>query len=403
MSIQPARLGLQGDVTAENALNFLKERVSGGLRARLASGSLLTGGLKIELVDVDGPQSRTLIVLDNGLPLMPTTQSDVSDAAATVEGVFNRINSLPIEELLNSAISFLNAAETLVSNEDLRETPQDVRQLLADMRGLVGSDDVRNIPVALNATLSKLETFVADLEEQQLAARLVAALDTVATSAETVSSSVEGVPTLINDLSAVAKKAEALAVEDLLAEATALVDSAEKIIASEATAALPKALKEAVDQVNASLSELRAAGAVKAINETLASARTAAANAATSTEALPQITERLNKVLEDAAAATANINTAVEGGTVDNVNRTLASARTAAATVALTAQDLPQMVARLNRLFAQAGRTIEGYDKGEELSRSAQATLRDIQKAADALASLAKAIERNPNSLLLGR
>ena len=61
------------------------------------------------------------------------------------------------------------------------------------------------------------------------------------------------------------------------------------------------------------------------------------------------------------------------------------------------------MVARLNRLFAQASRTIEGYDKGDELNRSAQATLRDIQKAADALASLARTIERNPNSLLLGR
>jgi paraquat-inducible protein B len=61
------------------------------------------------------------------------------------------------------------------------------------------------------------------------------------------------------------------------------------------------------------------------------------------------------------------------------------------------------VVERLTRLFAQASRTIEGYNKGDEISRSAQQTLRDIQKAADALASLAKTIERNPNSLLLGR
>ncbi len=470
MSIQPARLGLPGDVTAENALRFLQDRVATGLRARLASGSLLTGGLKIELVNVDDVQPTTMRLMSNGLPMMPTTQSDVSDAAATVEGVFNRINSLPIEELLNSAISFMNAAQSLVMDEDLRETPQDLRQLLAEITGLVGSDDVKNIPVALNATLSRVEALVADLEEQQLAAKLVAALDTVAASAETVSASVAGAPDLIEDLRAVAQKAGALNVEDLMAEATALVDTAETLIASDAVTGLPVAMKEAVDQVNTTLAELRAAGTINTINETLASARTAAANAASSSEALPQITARLNQVLEDAAAATANINTAVagvpelveriqavaakaeslevneliseltgltrsadalinaedfnalpralkraldevnftlqalrEGGTVENVNRTLASARTAADTVALTAQDLPQMVARLNRLFAQAGRTIEGYDKGEELSRSAQAALRDIQKAADALASLAKAIERNPNSLLLGR
>jgi paraquat-inducible protein B len=58
---------------------------------------------------------------------------------------------------------------------------------------------------------------------------------------------------------------------------------------------------------------------------------------------------------------------------------------------------------RLTGLFAQASRTIQGYDKGDQLSRTAQDTLRDIQKAADALTSLARAIERNPNSLLLGR
>ena len=68
-----------------------------------------------------------------------------------------------------------------------------------------------------------------------------------------------------------------------------------------------------------------------------------------------------------------------------------------------SAKDLPQSVDRLTRLFAQASRTIEGYNKGDELSRTAESTLRDIQKAADALASLARTIERNPNSLLLGR
>ena len=85
------------------------------------------------------------------------------------------------------------------------------------------------------------------------------------------------------------------------------------------------------------------------------------------------------------------------------MNRTLASARNAADNIALSAQDLPQVVERLTALFAQASRTIEGYNQGEQLSRSAERTLRDIQKAADALASLARTIERNPNSLLLGR
>ena len=349
LAIQPARLGLPGDVSAENALILLQDRVVNGLRARLASASLLTGGLKVELVMVPDAPAARLVSEGLDFPLMPTTKSETSDAAATVEGVFSRINNLPIEELLNSAISFLNSAEALIADEDLRETPQDVRELLAEFKGLVTSKDVQNIPVALNATLVRVEKLVVTLEEERIAERLLNAVDEAANAATAVSSSVEGVPQLIEQIQGVAAKAEALPLDDLITELTNLTKSAEAVIGTEDAVALPGSLKRALDELNYTLQELR------------------------------------------------------EGGAIDNVNRTLASARNAADSIAVSAKDLPQIVDRLSNLFAQASRTIEGYNKGDEISRSAQDTLRDIQKAADALTSLARTIERNPNSLLLGR
>lgn len=349
LAIQPARLGLPGDVSAENALILLQDRVVNGLRARLASASLLTGGLKVELVMVPDAPAARLVSEGLDFPLMPTTKSETSDAAATVEGVFSRINNLPIEELLNSAISFLNSAEALIADEDLRETPQDVRELLAEFKELVTSEDVQNIPVALNATLVRVEKLVVTLEEERIAERLLGAVDEAAKAATAVSSSVEGVPQLIEQIQGVAAKAEALPLDDLITELTNLTKSAEAVIGTEDAVALPGSLKRALDELNYTLQELR------------------------------------------------------EGGAIDNVNRTLASARNAADSIAVSAKDLPQIVDRLSNLFAQASRTIEGYNKGDEISRSAQDTLRDIQKAADALTSLARTIERNPNSLLLGR
>ena len=349
LSIQPARLGLPGDVTAEAALSFLQGRVEAGMRARLASASLLTGGLKVELLLVPDAPAAQLVSPDGGLPVMPTTENETSDAAATVEGVFTRINNLPIEELLNSAITFLDSAEALISDEDLRNTPTDVRELLADLQGLVSSDDVRNIPVTLNATLTRVEKLVGQLEQERIASKLSAVLDDASTAASAVESSVAGVPALVEQIEAVAAKAESLAIDELVKELTALTASADAVIGTEDAIALPRSLKRALDEVNYTLQELR------------------------------------------------------EGGAIENVNQTLASARNAADSIAVSSKDLPQIVDRLTALFAQAGRTIEGYNKGDELSRSAQAALRDIQKAADALASLARTIERNPNSLLIGR
>ena len=146
-----------------------------------------------------------------------------------------------------------------------------------------------------------------------------------------------------------ADKAATLEFDVLIEELTSLTSSAEALISSPETAQLPEALAGALDQLNATLRELR------------------------------------------------------EGGAVENVNQTLASARNAADSIAVSSRDLPQIIARLNTLFVQAGRTIDGYNRGDEISRAAQATLRDIQQAAGALEKLARTIERNPNSLLLGR
>ncbi len=349
LSIQPARLGLPGEVSAATALALLQDRVANGLRARLASASLLTGGLKVELVEVEDAPNERLTVAGFDLPVMPTTKGETSDAAATVEGVFTRINNLPIEELLSSAISVMNSADALISNNDLQETPADVRALLNDLSGIVRSDDVQNIPVALNATLTRVEGLVRELEQQRIVETLGKTLAAASEAADTVTSSAAGVPELIADLQTVAAKAATLEFDTLIEELTSLTTSAEALVSSPDTAQLPAALKGALDQLNATLQELR------------------------------------------------------EGGAIQNVNKTLASARTAADSIAISAKDLPNVISRLNALFAQASKAIEGYDKGDQLSRSAEAALRDIQQAAGALEKLARTIERNPNSLLLGR
>lgn len=349
LSIQPARLGLPGDVTAAAALALLQDRVASGLRARLASASLLSGGLKVELVEVEDAPPARLTQEGLDIPIMPTTKGETSDIAATVEGVFTRINNLPIEELLDSAINVMNSAEMLMSNGDLQKVPGDVSTLLSDLSDIVTSEDVKNIPVALNATLTRVEGLVAELEKQRIAEVLGTTLTAASEAADAVTSSVSGVPELVEDIQTVASKAATLEFDVLIKELTDLTSSAEALVSSPETAQLPVALAGALEQLNATLKELR------------------------------------------------------EGGAVQNVNQTLASARNAADSIAFSARDLPQVIERLNGLFAQAGRTIDSFDQGEELSRSAQAALRDIQQAASALEKLARTIERNPNSLLLGR
>ena len=349
LGIQPARLGLSGEVSADSALAFLRERVENGLRARLASGNLLTGGLKIELVQDENAERAQIVIASGAIPILPATESEISDAAATVEGVFSRINNLPIEELLQSAIGFLEGARRFVGSEELYETPLEVRALVADIRDIVSSGAVQDIPVTLNAALGRLEAILAQVEEAQAINRLTAAIDAATEVADAVEASIQGVPELLEQLTEVAENAATLPLSELTVQATAVLTAAEELISAPETRDLPQSLSHALDELALALEELR------------------------------------------------------EGGAVTNVNATLASAREAANAVALSSRDLPELVDRITEVFDRASATIEGYNKGDVISRDAQAALQDISSAAEAITSLVRLLERNPSALIRGR
>ncbi|MEM1075833.1 MAG: paraquat-inducible protein B, partial [Pseudomonadota bacterium] len=349
LGIQPARLGLTGDVTAEAALTFLTERVEQGLRARLASGSLLTGGLKVELVNVENVPEAQIILQEGALATLPSTDSEITDASATVEGVFTRINSLPIEDLLQRAIGLLDSVERWINSEEIRGAPEDLRGLFADLRGVLTSESVQEIPEALSATIRRLDAILAQFEEERAVARILDAIDAATEAASRVGGAVDGVPTLIDELTRVATKAVTLPLEELTTEVSDILASTEALLSAPATQELPASLTRALDELNATLAELR------------------------------------------------------EGGAVANVNATLSSTRDAADAVALSAQELPKLVDQINSVFEEASATLAGYNRGDVITRDAQAALRDISAAADALTSLVRLLERNPSALIRGR
>lgn len=442
LAIQPARLGLQGEVSPDAALTFLTKQIKDGLRARLASASLLTGGLKIELVQEPDAPPATLRTVPDGAPIIPTTDSDISDAAATVEGVFNRVNSLPIEELLTSAIDFLDSAKALVSDEDWRGAPADVRLLLGDVRKIVNSDDVQEIPGNLNTAVARLESLMAQLEKEDFAARLLNAVDAAGEAATSVSSSVEGMPGLIDQIEALAAKAESLPLESLTTELNDLLASADDILSTDGAKKLPGNLNEAFSRLESLLARLEKEEFTARLAKAVDAVAQAAGSVSSSVEGMPALIEKIDllaaraddlplesltaelnellasaddilssegakKLPADLGAALNELNATLtelrEGGVVTNVNATLASARKAADAIAGSAQELPDLVARMERVLTQASATITGYNQGETLSRAARSALRDISKAADSLTSLARMLERNPSLLLRGR
>ena len=449
LEITPARFGLTEELSENQALGFLSERIDEGLRARLVSASILTGGLKIEFITVEDARPGVLDRDHDPFPLMPTTDSEVADVSATAEGVFQRINALPIEDLLNSAIGFMDNATAFVTSEDMRETPGELRGLLSEARGVLGSEEIQALPGEVNAVMADLQGAVSDLrsilqtfDEADAVARLVAAVEQAGSAAEAAETSFAQIPELIADINTFVDTANALPLDTMLAEATDLAAEARGLIGSDDARALPARINAAIAQLETILTGLADSNAAGQLTSALAAAETAANSVETAVAGVPQVIERIDNIAANAEgvaldrpaqeladvletadrlfgdASDAELPKALsgalgeaelalaelrEGGLIENANETLAATERAAAAVAEAAEDLPGVVNRIDAALAQARTTLANFDDRSTFSREAQQALRDVQKAADAVESLARTLERRPNSILIGR
>lgn len=349
LSIKVGRLGLDEGAGSEEALDYFRQRVESGLRARLASASILTGGLKIELVEEPEAEPAALQQGEQDTYYLPTTDSDIADVKATAQGVFQRINDLPIEEVMVSATELFQEARALIASEEVKGVPENLNGLLGDARRVVGSDEVQALPGRLDALIAELDKTVAKFNEAALTDKLATAVDNAADAAKGVSTAVEGVPELVERLNAVAAKAETVEIQEMAEELTGLIETTDALLASDEAKALPGKLNGALSELSSILAQLR------------------------------------------------------EGGVVENATAAFDSASEAADTIAEAGRGLPDLIADARRVLTQARSTLEGYRADNGLGRDARDALTEIQKAAKAVASLARAIERNPNSLLTGR
>ena len=349
LAIRPARLGLEGDKTDDAALAFLAARVREGLRARLATTSILTGGLKVELIEVPDAPAAAIVTTEDGTPRIPTTASEISDVSATAEGVFTRINNLPVEEIMGQAIDLLANINALITSEGVRSAPDTLNSLLDDARGVIASDDIKALPGQLRGVIDRMATLIEGFNSQELASRLGKALDDTAEAASGVNSAVEGVPDLIARIDAVAANIQDVAIDKVADQVGDLLATVDSYLNQDSTRDLPASLNTSLTELSAVLTQLR------------------------------------------------------EAGVVETAKKTLNSASNAADAVANASTDLPALLDQARRVLAQAGTTIEGYRAGTGVSRDARDALREVQRAAQAVSSLARAIERNPNSLLTGK
>ncbi|MEM8804400.1 MAG: hypothetical protein AAGF55_17915, partial [Pseudomonadota bacterium] len=312
LRLNPGRLNLDTSDGANGLISFLETRIGEGLRARLTTASILTGGLRVELVDVVAPPPAQLGETESGLPQIPTTPAELSDVAGSAQSVLARVESLPVEEILDEAIGLITDLRAVIGSDGVQAAPASLLATLNAVEKLTTSDEVAALPAqfaevsqSLTDAAGRLNAMLGTFEEEAVATEIAALIDALEETAQTL-------PSLSAEARSTLQDVRALPLDDAVVKLTAALADVEALFEDPNFAALPAELRGAVQSFNTLLRD----EALRALPADLAEVSD------TAQASLQRIAELLDSV--------------ERSGVVEGVGETVAALNTAAA-------DLPQL------------------------------------------------------------
>ncbi|MFC3126562.1 MlaD family protein [Pseudoroseomonas globiformis] len=225
LAIDPQRATVPDAATAEAA-------VQRGLRARLASQGI-TGLAYIEL-DFVNPQRfpEGEYPWSPSYPVVPSVPSTVAQVQNAAEQVLNRIQQVPLEELLTGITEVVALVRGQLENGDFARALSEGAGTLADLRLILSQSDLPGLVTELRGVSSDLHALVGGPEAK-------AALNNAAAASEELRRSMQRLPAVITALEQTARTARVTAqdtnadlgplLRDLRATVTNLRDTTETL------------------------------------------------------------------------------------------------------------------------------------------------------------------------------
>ncbi len=393
--LQPSRLGLpRGEGT--ESLDFLKNLVKNGMRAKLASASLITSSLYVQLVDEPNAPVKEIDEEAYPYPRLPSVASDGDDLAASAEGVLNRINALPIEELLAAATTLLDNVNLIVANEDTRAIPGSVNALLTEAQVLVSDPALGEATGNLAATLAAAREVIESMQREEIASSLKAALGAATATAGAITLAAADAPDLVANLKRLSGDAADLPLSEMVASATRLLDNADALVGSEDTQAIPADLAGALADIRAILADMREAEVAAALTTALQEAGTAAASIREAATSAPALMANLTSLSDSANALPLDDLIASATTLVKNADAVIGAESTAALPADISAAladirvllgDLREADAATNlaTALAEAGEAAKSIRIAADTAPALMANLADLSETANGL------------------
>lgn len=156
IEIEPERIISRGETDLLSPYETFTRLIKQGLRARLQSGSLLTGQLFIDL-DMHPDTPVKMVNGDAPFPELPTVPASMEQMTASVKSILEKFEKVNIEnigtellETLQGTSQLAKGANDLFQQPDLQGSVTDLRESLGSLKSILAKLDNRVDPIALN-------------------------------------------------------------------------------------------------------------------------------------------------------------------------------------------------------------------------------------------------------------
>jgi paraquat-inducible protein B len=154
VEIEPGRFLSDQEMAVHSPEKALGTLIDHGLRARLQTGSFLTGQLFVEL-DMHPDTIAHLLGQDGVLPEIPTIPADLAQMTTAVKNILANLEKLDIDRIgatllktLKGANQVVKGAEKLINQKDLDRAVDDFTASLTLLKTILGKMDQRIDPIA---------------------------------------------------------------------------------------------------------------------------------------------------------------------------------------------------------------------------------------------------------------
>lgn len=171
-----------------------------GLRAKLATLSLVTGQLYIEFDFYPDTQVR-LYGFDFPYKEFPTLPSTLEEMQGALQGMMKAVRQLPLQKLFDQLVATVDGISSVVDSEEFRKSPELLNEALVNLRDLSATlnEQVTPLSSSLQQTSDEAGAAMAELrvmmrsKDNEEVVRLAGSIDAAAKQAESLLSQSQGV------------------------------------------------------------------------------------------------------------------------------------------------------------------------------------------------------------------